>query len=53
MDVSELSFNAILLVERVPLGRLPEKELAVALPANPAVEWVMGHMKRKKWLRKS
>jgi precorrin-6B methylase 2 len=43
MDVSGLSFNSMLLLEEVQLswfpGWLPEKELAIALHANPAVEW--------------
>jgi SAM-dependent methyltransferase len=42
-----VSFNAFLLLERVQLswfpGWLPEKELAIALKANPAVEWFMRH----------
>jgi SAM-dependent methyltransferase len=47
MDVSPLSFNTLLLLERVQLswfpGWLPEKELAMALQANPVVEWFMRH----------
>lgn len=47
MDVSSLSFNSILLLERVQLswfpGWLPEKELSVALKANPVVEWWIRH----------
>ena len=47
IDVSSLSFNALLLLERVQLswfpGWLPETELAVALRANPVVEWYMRH----------
>lgn len=47
MDVSTLSFNALLLLERVQLRWLPEaaprKELAVALRAHPAVLWFMRH----------
>jgi len=47
MDVSSLSFNSILLLERVQLswfpGRLPEMELAIALEANPVVDWWMRH----------
>jgi hypothetical protein len=47
MDVSHLSFNTVLLLERVQLswlpGRLPEPELSVALKANPAVEWYLRH----------
>ena len=47
MDMSQVSFNALLLLERVQLswfpGWLPEPELAIALKANPAVEWYMRH----------
>ena len=47
MDVSDLSFNNFLLLERVQLswfpGWLPEPELAIALRANPAVAWFMRH----------
>jgi SAM-dependent methyltransferase len=47
MDVSSLSFNTILLLERVQLswlpGWVPEAELGIALRANPAVEWYMRH----------
>jgi SAM-dependent methyltransferase len=47
MDVSTLSFNSLLLLERVQLswfpGWLPEKELAAALQANPVVAWYMRH----------
>jgi SAM-dependent methyltransferase len=47
MDVAPLSFNTMLLLERVQLswlpGWLPETELAIALSANPAVEWYMRH----------
>jgi SAM-dependent methyltransferase len=47
LDVSPLSFNNLLLLERVQLswfpGWVPEKELAAALQANPAVEWYMRH----------
>jgi len=47
MDVSRLSFNSMLLLERVQLswfpGWLPEKELATALQANPVVEWYLRH----------
>lgn len=45
--VSALSFNSLLLLERVQLswfpGWLPEEELAVALHANPTVEWYLRH----------
>ncbi len=47
MDVTPLSFNSLLLLERVQLswfpGWLPEPELAMALRANPAVEWYFRH----------
>lgn len=47
LDVSSLSFNALLLLERVQLSWLPAvvpaSALAVALQANPAVEWFMRH----------
>ena len=47
MDVSQLSFNTLLLLERVQLNWfpcwLPEEELGIALRANPAVEWFMRH----------
>jgi SAM-dependent methyltransferase len=47
MDVTSLSFNSLLLLERVQLswfpGWLPEQDLAIALQANPAVEWFMRH----------
>ena len=47
MDVSGLSFNSLLLLERVQIswfpGWVPEERLAVALGANPAVEWFLRH----------
>ena len=47
MDVTSLSFNTLLLLERVQLGWfpgwLPETDLAVALRANPVVEWYLRH----------
>lgn len=47
IDVSELSFNSLLLLERVQLswfpGWVPEKELAIALRASPTVEWYLRH----------
>ena len=47
LDVSQLSFNTLLLLESVQLswlpGWLPEAELGIALRANPAVEWYMRH----------
>ncbi len=46
MDVSDLSFNALLLLEKMHLDYLPKmdiprEELAVALKGNPAVEWYL------------
>ena len=49
MDVSSLSFNTLLLLERVQIGwlpgwvSLPKRELALALHANPAVAWYLRH----------
>ncbi len=47
MDVSNLSFNSLLLLEEVQLswfpGRVPEEDLAIALAANPVVEWYLRH----------
>lgn len=47
MDVTHLSFNTLLLLERVQLcwfpGWLPEEQLAIALQANPAIEWYLRH----------
>jgi SAM-dependent methyltransferase len=47
IDTKDLSFNHLLLLERVQLswfpGWLPEAELAVALRANPVVAWYMQH----------
>lgn len=47
MDVSTISFNAVLLLEQIQLswlpGWLPEKELQIALRANPAVDWYLRH----------
>lgn len=47
MDVSGVSFNALLLLETVQLswlpGWLPEPELGLALRAHPAVEWFLRH----------
>jgi SAM-dependent methyltransferase len=51
MDVSDLSFNSLLLLERIQLswfpGWVPEKELATALWANPEVEWYLRHKCRE------
>lgn len=47
MDVTTLSFNNLLLLEKVQLswlpGWLPPAELALALRANPVVEWYLRH----------
>jgi len=47
IDVTPLSFNTLLLLERVQLswfpGWLPEAPLAIALRANPDVEWYLRH----------
>jgi hypothetical protein len=47
LDVSDLSFNSLLLLERAQLrwfpGWVPEEALAVALRANPTVEWYLRH----------
>lgn len=47
IDVTPLSFNSLLLLEQVQLswfpGWLPEKPLAIALQANPVVEWYFRH----------
>jgi hypothetical protein len=49
MDVTQLSFNSLLLLEQAELSWMPrymlvpEKELAIALRANPAVEWYFRH----------
>lgn len=45
IDVNALSFNVLLLLERAQLswfpGWVPERELALALKANPVVEWYL------------
>ncbi len=47
IDVSTLSFNSLLLLERVQLSWLPgwlkEDELAIALQGNPVVAWYLRH----------
>lgn len=47
IDVKPLSFNVLLLLERVQLswfpGWVPESELGLALRANPIVEWYLRH----------
>lgn len=47
LDVTELSFNALALLESIQLSWLPgwvaEPELGLALRAHPAVEWVLRH----------
>jgi SAM-dependent methyltransferase len=58
IDTSELSFNNLLLLERVQIswfpGWLPERELAIALQANPTVEWFLRNKcpEIKEWLDK-
>ncbi len=45
IDVTPLSFNVLLLLEQVQLswfpGWVPESELAIALKANPTVDWYL------------
>ena len=47
IDVSDLSFNSLLLLERVQLswfpGWVPEREFGIALRANPVVAWYVSH----------
>ncbi len=46
MDTSNLSFNSLLLLERVQLSWIsgvPEQEMALALRANPVVAWYLQH----------
>ena len=47
MDVSDLSFRSLLLLERVQLSWLPRwispRELGIALRANPVVTWYVTH----------
>lgn len=48
MDVSDVSFNALLLLERVQLSwfpnwNFPEPQMSQALAANPAVAWYLRH----------
>jgi len=47
MDISDLSFNSLLLLERVQIEWLflsvPERALYVALQANPIVKWYFEH----------
>jgi SAM-dependent methyltransferase len=47
LDVEKLSFNVMMLLDRIQLswlpGIIPESELAVALIGNPEVEWFMRH----------
>ncbi|MFQ5616350.1 MAG: class I SAM-dependent methyltransferase, partial [Anaerolineales bacterium] len=56
IDVTPLSFNTLLLLERAQLswlpGHAPEGEMAIALRANPAVEWYLRHKcpDLNKWL---
>ncbi len=47
IDVTTMSFNVLLLLERVQIswfpGWLPERELAIALKGNPTVAWYLRH----------
>jgi hypothetical protein len=47
LDVSDLSFNSLLLLERFQLekfpGWVPQQELAIALETNPVVDWYIQH----------
>lgn len=48
LDVTPISFNALLLLERAQLNwfpnwRFPPRELGIALAANPAVAWYLRH----------
>jgi hypothetical protein len=47
INIDTLSFNSLLLLERVQLSWLPgwlrEDELAIALKGNPGVEWYLRH----------
>jgi precorrin-6B methylase 2 len=47
IDVTSLSFNTLLLLERVQLswfpGWVPEEPLVIALQDNPIVEWYLRH----------
>jgi len=58
IEVKNLSFNVLLLLERVQLswfpGWVPETELAIALRANPVVEWYLRHKcpQLNEWLDK-
>jgi len=58
IEVKNLSFNVLLLLERVQLswfpGWLPETELGIALKANPVVEWYLRHKcpQLNEWLDK-
>jgi len=47
MEMEDISFNTLLLLERVQLSWFPgwvnEEDLAIALQANPVVEWYLRH----------
>ncbi len=47
MDMTDISFNSLLLLERVQLSWFPgwvnEEDLGLALKANPVVEWYLRH----------
>ncbi|MDY6872989.1 MAG: class I SAM-dependent methyltransferase [Chloroflexota bacterium] len=48
MDVSEVSFNAMLLLERIQIEYIatlePDAQMGTALKANPAVDWYLRQM---------
>jgi len=58
IDVTLLSFNVLLLLERVQLSWFPRcvpgPELAIALKGNPIVEWYLRHKcpELEEWLNK-
>jgi len=58
IDVKELPFDTLLLLERCQLswfpGWVPERALAIALHANPHVEWFIRHKgpELREWLDK-
>lgn len=53
LDVSDLSFNTLLLLERFQLNKFPgwvsQEELAIALRGNPIVSWYMIHKCPEIW----
>jgi hypothetical protein len=48
LDVSEIDFNALLLLEPLHAaclaGRQPSEAMGTALAAHPAVRWYLGHI---------